>query len=140
MSVPFAPNRPRSVTITFWGVIFFGVWNLGRAVALGLELNLQQTLNIQPDPRLRLAAAGLFAILFLGLAGNLWWKRPFTIKAIPLTIVCYTVYETAVWLLFTQPPRNWSLWLLTSLFLIGSILFTRWSLQRAIQTYFHYEQ
>ena len=127
MSVPFAPNRPRSVTITFWGVIFFGVWNLGRAIAIGQELNLQQTLNIQPDPRLRLAAAGLFAVLFLGLAGNLWWKRPFTIKAIPITIAGYTVYETAVWLLI-------------SLFLIGSILFTRWSLQRAIQTYFHYEQ
>jgi hypothetical protein len=136
MPVLSAPNRPRSVTLTFWSVIFFGTFNLGRAIAIGQQLNLQQMVNIQPDPRLRLAAAGLFGVIFFGLAGKLWWKRPFTIKAIPFAIACYTVYETAVWLLFTQPPRNGPLWLLISLFLICNILFTRWALQRATQTYF----
>ncbi len=139
MSLLSAPNRPRSVTLTFWSVIFFGTFNLGRAIAIGQQLNLQQTLNIQPDPRLRLAAAGLFALLFFGLAGGLWWKRPFTIKAIPIAIACYAVYETAVWGLFTQPPRNGSLWLLISLIFISNILFTRWALWRNAKTYFHYE-
>lgn len=134
------PNRPRTVTIVFWSVIFLGTWNLGRAIALGRQLELQDILNLQPDPRLRLAAAIFFTLLFFSLAWQLWRKRPLTIRAIPRTIAGYTVYETAVWLLFAQPPRNWSLWLLTSLILIGSILFTRWALRRATHTYFYYER
>jgi hypothetical protein len=135
-----APNRPRSVTITFWSVIFLGTWNLGRALALGQQLELQKVLNLQPDPRLRLAAAALFTGFFFAMAWQLWRKRPFTISAIPATIAGYTVYETAVWLLFAQSPRNWALWLLASLILISNILFTRWALRRAAHTYFHYEQ
>lgn len=138
MSSFSAPKRPRAVTITFWSVIFFGTWNLGRAVAIDQQLEIQKILNLQPDPRLRLAAAIIFTLIFFGLAWQLWRKRPFTINAIPFTITGYTVYETAVWLLFAQPPRNWSLWLLTSLILIGSILFTRWALRRATQSYFHH--
>jgi hypothetical protein len=138
MSGHSAPNRPRSVTITFWSVIFLGTWNLGRAIAIGQQLELQDILKLQPDPRLRLAAAVIFTLLFFGLAWQLRRKRPFTINAIPLTIAGYTVYETAVWLLFAQPPRNWSLWLLTSLILIGSILFTWSALRRATHTYFHF--
>ena len=135
-----APKRPRTVTITFWSVIFLGTWNLGRAIAIDQQLDLQDVLNFQPDPRLRLAAAIIFTLLFLGLAWQLRRKRPFTMNAIPLTIAGYTVYETAVWLLFAQPPRNWSLWLLTSLILISSILFTWWALRRATHTYFYYER
>ena len=78
-----APNRPRTVTITFWSVIFLGTWNLGRALALGQQLELQKILNLQPDPRLRLAAAALFTGLFFTLGWQLWRKRPFTISAIP---------------------------------------------------------
>ena len=136
MSGSSAPNRPRSVTITFWSVIFLGTWNLGRAVALGQQLDLQKVLNLQPDPRLRIAAAVFFTGLFFILGWKLWRKRPFVISAIPITIFFYTLYETAVWLLFAQPPRNWSLWLLTSLILISSIIFTRWALRRAATTYF----
>ena len=131
-----APKRPRTVTITFWSVIFLGTWNLGRAIAIGQQLNLQDVLNLQPDPRLRLVAAGLFTVLFFWLAWQLWRKRPFTIQAVPLTIGWYTLWETAVWLIFAQPPRNWSLWVISTLLLLGTVLFTRWSLQRATQTYF----
>ncbi|MBK7893815.1 MAG: hypothetical protein WAS33_17105 [Candidatus Promineifilaceae bacterium] len=131
-----APKRPRTVTITFWSVIFLGTWNFGRAIAIGQQLNLQDVLNLQPDPRLRLVAAGLFTFLFFMLAWQLGRKRPFTIQAVPITIGWYTVYETAVWLIFAQPPRNWSLWLISSLFLISTALFTRWALRRAAQTYF----
>ena len=138
MSAHPGPNRPRTVTITFWSVIFLGTWNLGRAIAIGQQLTLQERLNIQPDPRLRLVVAGLFGLLFFGLAGQLWWKRPLTVKAIPNSIAWYTLYETAVWLIFAQPPRNWTLWLLTSLLLIGSVLFTRWALQRAAKTCFYH--
>jgi hypothetical protein len=136
MSLFSTPKRPRTVTITFWSVIFLGTWNLGRAIAIGQQLNLQDVLNLQPDPRLRLVAAGLFTVLFFGLAWQLWCKRPFTIRAIPITISWYTVYETAVWLIFAQPPRNWSLWVVSTLLLIGTILFTRWALRRTAQTYF----
>ena len=76
-----APKRPRSVTITFWSVIFLGTWNLGRAIAIGQQLNLQDVLNLQPDPRLRLTAAIIFTLLFFGLAWQLWRKRPLTINA-----------------------------------------------------------
>jgi hypothetical protein len=138
MSGYSAPNRPRTVTITFWSVIFLGTWNLGRAIAIGQQLELQDVLNLEPDPRLRLAAAILFTLLFFGLAWQLWRKRPFTINAIPTTIVWYTVHETAVWLLFARPPRNWSLWLISNFILIGSILFTWWALRRATHTYFHF--
>ncbi|WP_420640599.1 hypothetical protein [Candidatus Leptofilum sp.] len=131
-----SPKRPLTVTITFWSVIFLGTWNLGRAIAIGQQLNLPTVLNLQPNPRLRLVAAGLFTLLFFILAWQLWWKRPFTIRAIPSTIAWYTLYETAVWLFFAQPPRNWSLWIISSLFLISSILFTRWALQRATKTHF----
>ena len=136
MSAHSAPNRPRSVTITFWSVIFLGTWNLGRAIAIGQQLNLEKILDLQPDPRLRMAAAALFTGLFFIWGWQLWRKRPFVISAIPITIFFYTLYETAVWLLFAQPPRNWSLWLLTSLILISSIIFTRWALRRAATTYF----
>lgn len=134
------PKRPRSVTITIWSVIFLGTWNLGRASAIGQQLNLQNVLTLQPDPRLRLGVAVFFTLLFFSLAWQLWQKRPFTIKAIPLAIAAYTVYETAVWLLFAQPPRNWALWFISSLILFCTILFTRWALQRAAQTYFPYER
>lgn len=131
-----APKRPRTVTITIWSVTFLGIWNFGRAIAIGQQLDLQGILHLQPDPRLRLAMAGLFTFLFFLLAWQLWRKRPFTIRAIPITIGSYTLYETAVWLIFAQPPRNWSLWFISSLLLIGTILFTRWALRRAAQTYF----
>ncbi len=130
------PKRPLTVTITFWSVIFLGTWNLGRAIAIGQQLNLQNVLTLEPDPRLRLVAAGIFTVLFFMLAWQLWRKRPFTIRAIPITISWFTVYETAVWLIFSQPPRNWSLWGISSTLLIGSILFTWWTLRRTAQTYF----
>lgn len=140
MSSFSAPKRPRTVTITFWSVIFLGTWNLGRAIAIGQQLNLQDVLNLQPDPRLRLVAAGVFTFVFFLLAWQLRRKRPFTIQAIPMTISWYTGYETAVWLIFAQPPRNWSLWVFSTLLLIATILFTRWALQRNTQTYFPYER
>ncbi len=140
MSSHSAPNRPRSVTIIFWSVIFLGTWNLGRAIAIGHQIEIAKVLGIQPDPRLRLAGAVLFTVLFFSLAWQLWRKRPFAIRAIPVTIAWYTAYETAVWLLFAQPPRNWSLWLTTTLILIGTVFFTRWALRRAAQIHFYYEQ
>ncbi|WP_420629423.1 hypothetical protein [Candidatus Leptofilum sp.] len=131
-----SPKRPRTVTIALWSVIFLGTWNLGRAIAIGQQLNLQTVLHLQPDPRLRLVAAGLFTLLFFMLAWQLWWKRPFTIRAIPITIGWYALYETAVWLLFAQPPRNWPLWGISTLLLMSNILFTWWALRRVTQTYF----
>ena len=140
MSSHSAPNRPRTVTITFWSVIFLGTWNLGRAIAIGQQLEIARVLGIQPDPRLRVAGAALFTVLFFILAWQLWRRRPFSLRAIPISIAYYTVYETGVWLLFARPPRNWSLWLITTLILIGAFLFTRWALRRAARTYFYYEQ
>jgi hypothetical protein len=91
MSALSAPNRPRSVTITFWSVIFLGTWNLGRAIAIGQQLEIAKVLGIQPDPRLRLAGAVLFTVLFFVLAWQLWRRRPFSLHAIPITIAGFTV-------------------------------------------------
>lgn len=137
MSVYLAPNRPRSVTITLWGVFLLGVWNVARAIALVQQSAVLLTLDVQPDPRLHLIMALVWAIAFLALAFALWQKQPFARQAIPLLLLLYALYELSLLVIFVQSPLARRSWLLNTLAYIETILFAHWALNRsAAQAYF----
>jgi phosphoglycerol transferase MdoB-like AlkP superfamily enzyme len=140
MSGHRVPKRPRPVTITYWGVILFGVWNIGRGVALSKQSSLLIALNVQPDPRVRTVFAFMWAFLFLGSAWTLRQKRPFIRYAIPILLLGYALYELGIWLLFTQIPLNRASWLLTGTRYLIVILFTYWALNRPTAKYYFYEE
>ena len=129
-------RRPRSVTLTLWGVFLLGVWNLARALALGQQRDLLQELAAKPDPTLRLVIALVWGAVFLGLVEALRRKRPFTRRLIPLTIMLYTLYEIGLILFFTTAARETlALDILTA---VGLVAFTGWTLNRtAAAPYFH---
>ena len=130
MSAHSGPDRPRTVTIVILGVIFFGVWNLAKSIALWRQLTVLLSLNVQPDPRLRLILALLWALLFFSLALGLWYQRPFTRRAVPILLLLYALYDMGMWLFFQRPPLNKLSWFGVGLFYLGFITFTRWVLNR----------
>ena len=132
------PKRPFPVTLTLWGVFLFGVWNLGRIIALSHDRQLFQTLGVQPDPRWRLGLALVWAILFLGLWLALWQRRPFTRTAVPLLFLLCAVIELAFLTLFAQSAPARHSRVVNTLFYIIVILFSGWALNRtAAQSYFN---
>ncbi|HEX6383653.1 MAG TPA: hypothetical protein VF177_03185 [Anaerolineae bacterium] len=137
MSLPTAAKRPLSVTLTLWGVFLLGVWNIGRAIALGRQSSILLALGATPDPRLRLVIAVFWGLLFLGLALALWRRRSFTRQAVPISLLLYTLYRLSLLLFFTQVPVNWQAWLPQSMMYVGVIVFAQWALNRAgAKTYF----
>lgn len=130
--------RPRSVTLALWGVFLLGVWNFGRVLALGQQMELLVTLNIQPDPRFRLIMALVWGFVFIGL----WWlirkKRPLSRKLLPLVLILYAVYELGLTLLFAQTTlAQQAIWLNLSFYLFLLLFFT-WALNRtAVNDYFN---
>ncbi len=130
--------RPRSVTITLWGVIAFGVWNLGRGLAIWQERAMPQALEVQPDPRLRLVLAAVWAVCFGGMAAALWWKRPFTRWLIPILFISYALVELAQFAWFMPSPLNQQAWQLPASIYGTAVLFSTWALNRkAAQIYFY---
>lgn len=125
-----SPKRSYSVTITLVGVFGFGIWNIGRVIALYQQTPYLLSLDIKPDPRLRLIVALIWALLFGGMTIALWLKRPFTRWAIPLTLSCYAVYEIILRALFVQVPSSRLSWLGQITFYLLIILFTYWALNR----------
>lgn len=137
MSIRSAVTRPRSVTITLLGGLLLGGWNVGRAIVLGRQSRLLLTFDIDPDPRLRLIIAVIWALLFWGVAFALWRRRPFTRWAVPLLIFLYTVYEVGLIAFFAQSPLAQLRWPVTAVAYLVVILFTYWALNRsAVITYF----
>lgn len=131
MSAHSGPDRPCTVTIVILGVIFFGVWNLGESIALWHQLALLLSLNVQPDPRLRLILALLWGLLFFSMAWALWYKRPFTRRAVPIILLFYALYDMGMWLFFQQTQLNKLSWFGVGLFYLSFIVFTRWVLNRS---------
>lgn len=127
-----SPKRPYSVTITLLGVFGLGVWNSGRVIALYQQSPYLISLDIRPDPRLRLIAALIWALLFGGLTIALWLKRPFTRWAIPLTLSCYAVYEIILRAFFVQIPSSGPSWIGIVTFYLLIIMFAYWALNRPI--------
>ena len=129
-------RRPRSVTLTLWGVFLLGVWNLARALALGQQRDLLQEFAAKPDPTLRLVIVLVWGAVFLGLVEALRRKRPFTRRLIPLTIMLYALYEIGLILFFTTAARQTLV--LDILTVVGLVAFTGWALNRmAVAPYFH---
>ncbi len=137
MNLASSTNRPRSVTLTLWGVFLLGVWNFGRALALGQQRVLLQELGAHPDPTFRLIVALVWGIVFFGLGDMLRRKRPFTRRLIPLSIFLYALYEMGLIILFAAAaPARQSL-LLDALLVLSGVLFSGWALNRtAVYAYF----
>lgn len=132
-----SPKRPRSVTLTFWGVFLLGGWNCGRLLATGLNYRLLALFSTTPSPLFRLAAALVWMMLFWGAALALWQKRPFTRHIIPAILFIYMVYELSLLLFFAQAEPARSSWLINTLFYLFCIGFSYWALNRtAVTSYF----
>jgi hypothetical protein len=137
MNTASPSDRPRTVTITLWGVFILGGWNLARAVVLSRQSSLLLALGVSLDPRLRLIIALCWAILFWGAAFALWRKRPFARQAIPIILLLYGLYQLSLLLFFTQTQTAQRRWLLNTLSYTVAVLFTLWALNRAtVITYF----
>jgi len=124
-------KRPFFVTLIMWGVLLLGGWNALRVAALLHQNNLLQEQALLPDLRVQIGAAVVWAILFVGLAGGVWRKRPFTRYAVPLTLLLYGAYELSTLLLYAHPLTRWQNWPTNTLFYITITLFTAWGLNRS---------
>ncbi|MFQ5421078.1 MAG: hypothetical protein ACE5EY_12035 [Anaerolineae bacterium] len=101
------------------------------------ESRLLLALAAAPDPRIRIGLALLWTVLFWVLAAALWWRRPFSRRAIPILLTIYALVEGGQQLLFTQVPGNWQARLFTGMLFILVIIAVRWALTRpAAQSYF----
>lgn len=130
-------NRPRSVTLTFWGVFLLGGWNCGRLLSIGLNYRLLATFSTTPAPFFRLMLALGWMLLLWAAALALWQKRPFTRHAIPAILFVYAVYELVLLLIFAQAGPARSSWLINTLFYLFITVFSYWALHRtAVASYF----
>ena len=130
-------TRPRSVTLTIWGVFLLGGWNCGRLFATGLKYRLLTTFSTTPTPLFRLVMALLWMLLLWSVALALWRRRPFTRHVVPSLLIIYTIYELALLLIFARSGPARSGWLIDVLFYIMLTVFSYWALNRtAVAAYF----
>lgn len=132
MNPALPTTRPRSVTLTLWGVFLLGVWNFGRALALLQQRELLQELEARPDPVFRLGMALVWGVMFAGLAVALYRRRPFTRRLLPLMIAVYAFYEIGLILIFTVAGP--STLVLETLLAAGAVGFCYWALNRPVVT------
>jgi hypothetical protein len=85
-----------------WGGLIVGLLNLGRATALWRQGDWLTGLSFSPDPRLRLAAAVVWALLFFLASVGLWRRRPWTRWFIPLLLALNGVYELGMIVIHTS--------------------------------------
>jgi len=123
-------KRPFTVTLATLGVFLLGLWNLGRAAALYRAQDLLLALQMQPDPRLRLIIALVWAGIFGGLAWAIWRRRPYSPKAAPVLAAVYAAYDIGARLLSPPARLNGTSWLLMGIFYLSIILFVTWALNR----------
>jgi hypothetical protein len=135
---PLAPTvRPRSVTLTLWGVFLLGIWNVGRALAISQQRALLQELAAQPDPLIRLLLALVWGVVFFGLGEALRCKRPFTRRFIPLAIALYAFYEFSLLIFFAPTTPAQTTLVFDGLLALLGITVTTWALNRtAVAPYF----
>ena len=130
-------NRPRSVTLTFWGVFLLGGWNCGRLLSISLNYRLLTTFSTSPTPLFRLVMALVWMLLLWAAVLALWQKRPFIRRAIPFILIVYTAYELGLLLIFAQAGPARSGWLANTLFYLAISVFSYWALNRtAVKPYF----
>jgi DNA-binding XRE family transcriptional regulator len=130
------PSRPLSITLIAWGTFLLGLANGWRAVGLNRQSSILIELEVVPDPRLRLAIALAWAIVFLVLAGMLCFRRRLTRWAIPGLVAVYSLYQMALTVLFFRSPdaaRGWPLTVLLSLMVVVGLT---WFLNRAANRWY----
>ena len=110
---------------------------MGRVVAIYQQSDVLSELTNRIDPHVRLSAALVWAIVFGGVMVALRQKRPFTRRAIPITLLLYAVYELSLTLALAQTTSAQNSWLVNGLFYLLLILFSIWGLNRtAVKPYF----
>jgi hypothetical protein len=130
-------NRPRSVTLTFWGVFLLGGWNGGRLLATSLNYRLLAAFSATPTPLFRLVMALIWLLLLWGAALALWQRQTFTRHAIPFLLLAYAAYDLGLLFAFAPTGPARSGWLINALFYLFLILFSYWALNRtAVAAYF----
>jgi hypothetical protein len=124
MSTPPGTNRPLSIRFAWWVVVVLGLWNVGRAVALGRQVAWLSDLPLVPDPRLRMIMALIWGALFLTAAVALRRGRLWSRWLVPLLIAAYGVYEFGMIALYaSDPPALLSILLYVALSVLVGWLF-----------------
>ncbi len=132
----FTRRRPRSVTIILITVILVGMWYAGQLFALIRQNSLLLSLNMTPDPRLRLVMAAVWMVLFWGAAFALWRNKSFTTWFIPLLLGLIALYELTIWGLFVQISGNGQGWLMRIWLFATLVILAFWSLNRSSVKYY----
>ena len=113
---------------------------MGRVVAIVQQSNVLIELNNKIDPRIRLLIALIWALWFGGVTVALRQRRPFTRRAIPITLLLYAVSELSLTIVFARNQPARSSWILNGLFYLILIVFSYWALNRtAVTAYFEKE-
>lgn len=79
----------------------------------------------------------VWAVMFIGLAGAIWRKRPFTRYTTPLALLLYGTYELTLLNLYAHPLTQWQNWPINTLFYIFITLFTAWELNRSRSRHYY---
>lgn len=125
-----APHRPLSLTITILGIFSLAAWNLWRVWIVAQQSALLVQLGVTLDPRLRLAMAIVWALVFLLLAAGLWQRRAAARIFLPIVVLLYGSYHLLL-LLFTPAPAARQGWILQLLFWLTAGAWTVWVSRRS---------
>jgi len=110
---------------------------MGRVVAIIQQSKVLIELNNKIDPRIRLLIALVWALWFGGMMVALRQRRPFTRRAIPISLLLYAVSEVSLTIIFAGSQPAQSSWLLNGLFYLVMVVFSYWALNRtAVTSYF----
>ncbi len=98
------PGSTLSLATRFvmWGGLAVGLLNLGRAMALWRQGDWRADLPLSPDPRLRLAAAVVWTLLFFLATVGLWRRRSWARWLMPLLLALNGVYELGMIVAYTS--------------------------------------
>jgi hypothetical protein len=140
MSAYLLAKRPFSVTLVFWGVILFGIWNVSKAAALARNSQLLLARGVQPDPRLQGFLAVGWAVLFLVVAWGLRRGRPSTQHTIPLLLLVYGLYTLGIRLIFSPLPSSSGDESFSTLFFLTAVVLAYLALKRAGRRHYFVER
>lgn len=105
MSESPVPTRPLAKRVVLWGLMLLALWNLGRAAVLYRQAGWVSSVEVIPDPRLRMVLASAWAIIFLAATWVLLNRSCRNWRAIPLLMTLFGVYELGMMIAFaTEPP------------------------------------
>lgn len=93
MRVPPVNHRPFPIRIVLWSLGGLVVWNIGRAIAIWLQLISLADLHQSADPRMRLALSLVWAILFMTALASLRRGYSASRLLVSLLIGLFGVYE-----------------------------------------------